>query len=117
MRFRQLLIQNEIEFKVGIELPSDEELAKRESQAAATGVPPMAAPRQPVEFGMSGQEIRALEDEIKKLKIECGAKDKQVKSQEVLNENLQSQLNNAKIENYSLAQERDSMRLQIDQLN
>lgn len=89
MRFRQLLQQHEIEFKVGIELPSDEELAKRESQAAATGAPPTGAPRsQPLEFGMSGQEIRALEDEIKKLKIECSLKDKQVKSQEVLNENL-----------------------------
>jgi len=66
---------------------------------------------------MSGQEIRALENDIKKLKIENSQKDKQNQALQVLHEEIQSQLGAQKIENYSVQQERDGIRLQLDQMN
>lgn len=42
----------------------------------------------PKEFGMSGQEIRALEDEIKNLKVEKIKGEKQIQSLKVTNESL-----------------------------
>ena len=40
------------------------------------------------EIGLSGQEIRALEEEIKKLKIENIQKEKAIQSSQILNESL-----------------------------
>ena len=41
-------------------------------------------------FGLSGQEIRALETEIKSLKVEVIKKEKECQAAEVLNKGLQS---------------------------
>lgn len=68
-------------------------------------------------FGMSGAEIRELEDQIKKLKIENSSKSKQIQSLNVANQGLQAQLNAEKIETFSVQQSRDAMRVQIDQVN
>ena len=51
---------------------------------------------------MSGQEIRALEDDIKNLKVEKNKGEKQIQSLKVTSESLQSQLNDQKIENLTV---------------
>lgn len=119
LRFRQLLVTNAVEFKEHLELPSEEEFAQLEKQnAAAGGAPlPMAVGSGSKEFGIGGSEIRAMEDEIKKLKIENIQKDKKYQSLEVMNEGLQSQLADQKIETYSVQSQRDTIRLQLDQIN
>jgi hypothetical protein len=58
-----------------------------------------------------------LEDEIKKLKIENIQKEKQNQSLAILNQGVQGQLNSQKIENYSILQQKDCLRLQLDQVN
>lgn len=64
LRFRKLLVQHEIEFKPQLELPSEEEFASLEaSQKPGSTMIKPAAPGA-LEFGMSGNEIRALEDQI-----------------------------------------------------
>ena len=68
LRFRGLLQQNSIEFKESIDLPTEEEMAQKELNDKTTLASSRAAPS---EFAMSGKEIRALEDQIKQLKIEC----------------------------------------------
>ncbi len=113
LRFRKLLVINEIEFKENLILPSEEELAAKEQgtnsqfggQKALTG---------PGTSEYSGKEIRALEDEIKKLKIENIQKEKQNQSLVILNQGVQGQLNSQKIENYSILQQKDCLRLQLD---
>lgn len=58
LRFRKLLICNEIEFKSTFDLPSEEELAQMESTHRQLALPAPSS----AEFGLSGKEIRALED-------------------------------------------------------
>ena len=92
MRFRSLLISNNIEFKDNLALPSEQEMAMNE-KAAGGGAPVMPLSSRPAEFGMSGQEIRALEDEIKNLKVEKIKGEKQIQSLKVTIESLDGQVN------------------------
>lgn len=121
MRFRKLLVVNDVEFKANLELPSEEEMAAKDQEAAAAqqfgGAQKAIASGRAPEFGMSGKEIRGLEDQIKKLKIENNAQTKTIQSLNVTNRTLQEQLNSSKIETFSVQQEKDVLRLQIDQTN
>lgn len=115
MRFRKLLVANDVEFKANLELPSEEEMAAKDQEIAAAnqfgGVPKAITSGGAQEFGMSGKEIRGLEDEIKKLKIANSSQERSIKSLNVTNQALQGQLNAQKIETFSIQQERDAMRL------
>ena len=91
VRFRSLLLSNSIEFKDNLALPSEQEMAMNEKAAGGAPVMPMSS--RPAEFGMSGQEIRALEDEIKNLKVEKIKGEKQIQSQKVTIDSLESQAN------------------------
>jgi len=102
LRFRKLLITNEIEFKENLGLPTEEELAKAGEGISDEIGATKALAAGGHEFAMSGQEIRALENEIKKLKIENSQKDKQNQALKVVNQEIQSQLGAQKIENYSV---------------
>ena len=65
MRFRKLLVTNDIEFKANLELPSEEEMAAKDSELAAGnqfGAPQKAITTGASAFGVSGAEIRELED-------------------------------------------------------
>lgn len=92
MRFRSLLMSNSIEFKDNLALPSEQEMAMNE-KAAGGGAPAMPLSSRPAEFGMSGQEIRALEDEIKQLKVDKIRGEKQIQSLKVTVDGLEGQAN------------------------
>ena len=66
---------------------------------------------------MSGNEIRALEDQIKALKVQNSQKEKRIASLEVTQKGLQDQIAAQTIENFSTLQQKDDVRLQLDQVN
>ena len=92
--FKKLLVSNQIEFKENLTLPSEEQIAN--SKQTGSPIKQMAQPSSG--FNMSGQEIRALESEIKQLKVEVIKKEKECQAAQVLNQELQSQLNSQQFE-------------------
>ena len=68
------MISNEIDFKENLDLPTEEELAFKAQGSRSPDQ--IRSSNAHAEFGMSGQEIRALENEIKTLKIENLSQDK-----------------------------------------
>lgn len=95
MRFRKLLVTNEIEFKEGLALPSEEEL-----EAAGAPIRPAAIGDSSTAM-MSGNEIRALEDKIKSLQAQNSQKDKQIASLDVNLKALKDQIASQTIENFN----------------
>lgn len=69
------------------------------------------------EFGMSGKEIRALEDQIKELKVENCRLGKEIHSLKVGEEGLTHQLRAQQIETLEHQQTSDAIRTQLDQVN
>lgn len=113
LRFRKLLVGHSIEFQPMLELPSEEELAN--SQPANTLAFGNKLP--PPEIGLSGKEIRQLEEQVQKYKIENQKKDKEIGALKATNQGLQESLNSQKIEQFEMQQARDAIRLQLDQVN
>lgn len=107
LRFRKLLVMNEIDFKPQLELPSDEEFAHLESTHKPGADSFRPATSGGGEFGISGKEIRALEDQIKQLKIDNCRQAKEIQALKVSEDGLKHQLEGLQIENFDIQQTRD----------
>ena len=69
------------------------------------------------EFNNLSEHLKQMHDEIAKVQVDKIKGEKQIQSLKLTNENLQEQLNDQKIENLSVQQQRDGIRLQLEQLN